>query len=118
MNILELPGDERGLELDNGARIAGTGAARHFGIRPEHLRIVPTGQGDITVEAQVIERLGSDTNIYAEAERIGPLLVRAHGNVDLRSGDRCGLNFDRKKLHLFDEDGARITPRAAAPAQG
>ncbi|SFG39090.1 carbohydrate ABC transporter ATP-binding protein, CUT1 family [Palleronia marisminoris] len=117
MNVLELP-PEGGLKLDSGARIAGTGGARHLGMRPEHLRIVPAGQGDITVEAQVIERLGSDTNIYTEAAHLGPLLVRAHGNVDLRSGERCGLIFDREKLHLFDQEGARITPNAAAPVQG
>ena len=116
MNILELPETGSGLELETSAWIAETGAARHLGIRPEHLRVVPVGQGDITVEAQMIERLGSDTNIYAEAERIGPLLVRAHGDVDLRPGDRCGLTFDREKLHLFDQCGERILARTTAAA--
>ena len=108
MNMLELPGGDGGLELENGGRIAGIDGAHHLGIRPEHLQVVPAGQGDVTVEAQVIERLGSDTNIYAETDRIGPLLVRAHGNVDLRPGDRCGLILDRERLHLFNRDGQRI----------
>jgi multiple sugar transport system ATP-binding protein len=113
MNLLKLgAGAEGGLRLGNGAPVPGPGGAMELGVRPEHLEVTAEGAGDIAAEAQVIERLGSDTNVFTEAPGIGPLLARVHGNVDLRPGARLGLKLDRARLHYFDAAGRRL----AAPA--
>ncbi|SDE99428.1 ABC transporter ATP-binding protein [Limimaricola pyoseonensis] len=108
MNLLDLAADAAGLRLGNGATLPGPGSAAQLGIRPEHLELVSAEEGEIAAQAQVIERLGSDTNVFTEAEGIGLLLARVHGNVDLRPGDRVGLRLMRDRIHLFDAEGARL----------
>ncbi|MSU89261.1 sn-glycerol-3-phosphate ABC transporter ATP-binding protein UgpC [Rhodobacteraceae bacterium 2CG4] len=110
MNLLDLVADADGLRLGNGVRLLGPAPAAQLGIRPEHLAVVAPADGEITAQALVIERLGSDTNVFTEAEGIGPLLARVHGNVDLRPGDRLGLRLIRERIHLFDAAGRRLPP--------
>ena len=115
MNVFDVTPQAGALRLGNGAVLPGPAEARHLGIRPEHIRILAEG-GDVTAEAQVIERLGSDTNIYTSVEGLGPLLVRVGGNVALKSGDTVHLHFPRDKLHLFDASGRALPAPAAAAA--
>ena len=45
--------------------------AIELGIRPEHIDVVETEGADITGVADVVEHLGSDTNIYVNVEGLG-----------------------------------------------
>lgn len=73
------------------------------GIRPEHL--VVTQDGIITARADVIEHLGSDTNIYAEADGLGSLMIRHHGTLHLAHGDQITLGYNPAHLHYFGVEG-------------
>ncbi|MEM9577594.1 MAG: sn-glycerol-3-phosphate ABC transporter ATP-binding protein UgpC [Pseudomonadota bacterium] len=117
MNVVAVEGGKRSVTARNGMTIAlphlpDTGDATELGIRPEHLDVVDAGQGDMTAVADVVEHLGSDTNIYVNVDGIGPLMVRKHGNIPARSGDRLNLRVQPEHAHLFAADGTTL-PRAS-----
>ncbi len=58
-----------------------TERAVEMGVRPEHIDVVDVTAGHLTGTADVVEHLGSDTNIYVNVDGLGPLLVRKHGNI-------------------------------------
>lgn len=88
--------------------------ATKFGIRPEHVKILEVegsntdGTWHIKGEVVVVERLGSDANIYLDAGDLGLFLVRYHGDVNFESGTEVSLFFDLKKAHYFDAEGKAI----------
>ena len=104
MNVLAAAGGR----LANGFALVAPPATHEIGIRPEHLALADPAAGAIAAEALVVEHLGSDTNIYAEAEAIGPILVRIHGNALIRVGERFGLDLMPDRIHHFDAAGARL----------
>ncbi|APG47091.1 ABC transporter ATP-binding protein [Phaeobacter porticola] len=117
MNILPVAGADSGIMARNGMMLTldhmrDTTSAVDLGIRPEHLDVVNPGEGDLTAVADVVERLGSDTNIYANVEGLGPLLVRKHGNIPVRNGDRLGLRVQTQNAHIFDAKGVALRPAA------
>ncbi len=113
MNILEATPTETGVELKNGARIdlpqvPDRSTARQLGIRPEHIDLAGPESGQISGVADVVEHLGSDTNIYVDVPGLGPLMVRAHGNVPLRPRDAVSLRFQTGNAHVFAADGTAL----------
>ncbi|MCC0030442.1 MAG: sn-glycerol-3-phosphate ABC transporter ATP-binding protein UgpC [Brucellaceae bacterium] len=108
MNILPVAVSDRGPVLANGVAPGLASGTAALGIRPEHLAMTAPGEGDFDVEVQVVERLGSDTNVFAEAEALGAVLARVHGNADVRPGHSVGLRLDRARMHQFDEAGERL----------
>ncbi|WP_112662610.1 ABC transporter ATP-binding protein [Microvirga flavescens] len=95
-----LPLDTRA-PLANGTRIA-------YGIRPEHLQVVPAGTpGAIPATVSVIEPTGSDTTLIVKAEG-GSLTVVLRERVDLQPGQAVALKPVAHQAHLFDEAGARV----------
>ncbi|ATG35735.1 sugar ABC transporter, ATP-binding protein [Phaeobacter piscinae] len=117
MNILPVSGAASGVMASNGMMLTldhlqDTAAAVELGIRPEHLDVVEPGEGHLTAVADVVERLGSDTNIYAKVDGIGPLMIRKHGNVPVRSGERLGLRLQAQNAHIFDDRGIALRPAA------
>ena len=113
MNLLPVTGDGDAVTTRHGVRIAlphlpDSGDAAELGIRPEHLEVVAPGEGDLDAVAEVVERLGSDTNIYVDIDGLGPLMVRKHGNIPARTGDRLGLRLMRDHAHLFAPDGTAL----------
>ena len=113
MNVVAVRGGEGSVTAENGTVISlphltDTQDASELGIRPEHLDIVEAGQGDLTAVADVVEHLGSDTNIYVIVEGLGPLMVRQHGNIPARSGDRLGLRVQPEHAHIFASDGTAL----------
>jgi multiple sugar transport system ATP-binding protein len=95
--------------------VAGPPASQHgantIGIRPEHLRIAPGGEGGgegWPGTVSVAEHLGSDTFLYVDAGALGLLTVRGIGEIHLKSGDRVWLSPDPARLHRFDKDGMAI----------
>ncbi|MBZ9710658.1 ABC transporter ATP-binding protein [Mesorhizobium sp. ESP7-2] len=78
--------------------------AKTIGIRPEHMQISTTA-GDWKATVGVAEHLGSDTFLHVQADGVGPLTVRADGELSVRHGDTIYLTPDKAKLHRFGADG-------------
>ncbi len=91
--------------------IPGTAIGRNdvktVGVRPEHI-LADVDQGDWPATAKVVETLGADTVVYAEADGIGEITVRLPGNMRLKAGERLFLTPEPDSLHLFGEDGNRM----------
>ena len=113
MNVFAVDVAEGGIRLGNGTVIGLDGAAdaslvRELGVRPEHMSIAQNGAADMQGEAELVEHLGSDTNIHVQVPGVGSVLVREHGHFEMKIGDTADISLDRNKLHLFDEHGKRI----------
>lgn len=95
MNLLRLPSEIR--------RADETGLA---GIRPEHLRLNDQGMMGVVVHA---EYLGADTVLSCDVAG-QTVLARLPGRVQLESGTRIHLDFDRADMHWFDDQtGKRLS---------
>ncbi|WP_323768042.1 sn-glycerol-3-phosphate ABC transporter ATP-binding protein UgpC [Marinovum sp.] len=121
MNVLPATPDEAGVRLPQGAtldlgREIATLGTVELGIRPEHIDVVDPAQGDIRAKADVVEHLGSDTNIYVRTEHQGGLMVRVHGNIAMTPGAPLGLRLQRENLHLFAADGTALGRKPALAA--
>ncbi|AID33773.1 multiple sugar transport system ATP-binding protein [Mesorhizobium sp. USDA 4775] len=78
--------------------------AKTIGIRPEHMQISTTA-GEWKATVGVAEHLGSDTFLHVQADGVGPLTVRADGELAVHHGDTIYLTPDKAKLHRFGPDG-------------
>jgi ABC-type sugar transport system ATPase subunit len=113
MNILDVEPVGAGLRLRDGATLplvpsATQHGAVQLGVRPEHLGIVDDTHAHMRGTAELVEYLGSDTNIHAHVPGIGRVLVREHGHFPLKSGAPVGIRVDLDKAHLFDAAGSRL----------
>ncbi|WP_120634551.1 ABC transporter ATP-binding protein [Ruegeria sp. EL01] len=113
MNVVPVIGTDTGVTAGNGAEIELhdqplTAQAKELGVRPEHIDVVDNGTGDLSAVADVVEHLGSDTNIYANVEGIGSMMVRKHGNIPVKSGEQLGLRIQTENAHLFANDGTAL----------
>ena len=121
MNVVPATGGTNAVTLANGAKIdlphlPGTLKAKELGIRPEHIDVVSEDDADFTGVADVVEHLGSDTNIYMNIDGIGPLMIREHGNIPASSGDRLGLRIQPQNAHIFAADGTALRRAVAVAA--
>ena len=57
----------------------------------------------------MVEHLGSDTFVYADAAEAGTLIVRAGAETDIAPGASVKLKLDRSAIHRFDAGGTRMT---------
>jgi len=118
MNVMPAAAAGAGIRLGDGSSLAMDAAAgeavTHFGIRPEHAEIADAGAAHVIGNVEVVERLGSETNVYIDLPQIGQFLVRHRGFSPLKPGDRAGVRFDLAHAHLFDNAGAALD--AASPA--
>lgn len=120
MNFLEgrFAGGEDGrarVELDGGhdlllpilARRAGEPVT--IGIRPHQMEAGGgEGRAGIPVIVKLVEALGPETIIYAEAAGQRDIVAAVPGQRPVASGDRIVFTFDEKDLHAFDAEGRRI----------
>jgi multiple sugar transport system ATP-binding protein len=79
-----------------------------LGVRPEHLSIAARS-GDWTATVTVVEHLGSDAFIHADAPEAGKLIIRAGADTDLVPGSEVKLTLDRNAVHRFDAHGVRMS---------
>ncbi|VAW10912.1 Various polyols ABC transporter, ATP-binding protein [hydrothermal vent metagenome] len=91
--------------------ITGHGASGHdastIGVRPEHISISKTsGLWEGTVG--VAEHLGADTFLHISAGGIGPLTVRAEGDIDVTYGQTIHLTPETDNIHRFGPDGMAL----------
>ncbi len=108
MNFVQGTPTSDGFRLGNGVIWPAPKRTVTVGIRPEHLSLHPTAVTGLESTVILVERLGSDTNLFCDAPGVGPMLVRAHGNVDVPLGKVVTLFPDPARLHWFGEDNQRI----------
>ncbi|WP_026481494.1 ABC transporter ATP-binding protein [Ahrensia sp. 13_GOM-1096m] len=81
--------------------------AETIGIRPENI-LIDGAKADLTGKVSHIEKLGSDTNIYADCADAGLICIRLFGQHDTEVGSDISLHFDRDKMFKFDKNGDTI----------
>jgi multiple sugar transport system ATP-binding protein len=84
-----------------------------IGVRPEHVSVLPAGQGRLAAKVELVESLGSDTLIYSYVGAKGQgaqLVARQNTRTTVRPGDTVGLDIAPDSFHLFDRDGRTVTP--------
>ncbi|MEM9371149.1 MAG: ABC transporter ATP-binding protein [Pseudomonadota bacterium] len=96
------------MNLIDGAEAQKHGAST-IGIRPEHIDVTAE-DGFWNGTVGVAEHLGSDTFFHIHETGLAETItVRATGEVNLRHGDKIGLNPRRDLIHKFDEKGLRVS---------
>jgi multiple sugar transport system ATP-binding protein len=88
-------------------QVAAKHGAKTIGVRPEHLNVSTTA-GEWKATVGVAEHLGSDTFLHVHSDEIGPLTVRAGGDIGAHHGDTIYLTPDAAKIHRFGPDGKAI----------
>jgi multiple sugar transport system ATP-binding protein len=119
MNLMEAKVAEAGasgtsVTLAAGARIAvpveaeavRIGDTVTLGIRPEGLRIDPSGPVAGTIA--LVERLGGLTLLHVTAEGDQPMTVQIEGSDATRVHDQVRLAVEPSACHLFDNAGQAL----------
>ena len=79
-----------------------------FGIRSEHLEVVPEGQGTWTGKIVHSEDLGSDHYLFVEVGSEEPIIVRQAGKDTSQLGGTVSIKPVDGHLHRFGPDGKPI----------
>ena len=82
--------------------------AARIGIRPEHLRMVPSGTGRIAGRVEFAEFLGADASVVADCGAAGRLTLRTSGQSVPGEGTAIDLDWDTGLTHRFDAAGLRV----------
>ncbi|MFK7943093.1 MAG: ABC transporter ATP-binding protein [Paracoccaceae bacterium] len=83
-----------------------------LGIRPEHLFVVPAGEGVVEARLELVEHLGE----YALAHMISTggteFVVKLESPPDCAKGGRMSFSAAPDRIHLFGNDGLRIAGKS------
>jgi ABC-type sugar transport system ATPase subunit len=77
-----------------------------IGFRPEHCHFANTG---IPATVDIIERLGETGYVHCRTLTGEPILVEIRGHSTLASGDAVKIATEASHIHIFNEDGVRMT---------
>jgi len=72
-----------------------------FGVRPEDISI-NNNEENMQFKIELIEPMGADTLIWLSFENI-PFSVRIEGSSEYKLGDLISINFDIKRVSIFDK---------------
>ena len=89
------------------------GADLTVGVRAEHLIVDDTSP--IRAKADVVERLGERTLVYATLTDGSFVVAEAPRDVEVDAGKTVGLRFVNSHVHLFDAAGTAYHAHRAAP---
>ena len=79
------------------------------GVRPQSIRLAEPGAASIEITTKLVEALGAETVVYATAAHGEDILAVLSGQHMLKSGTTIQVAFDKTDIHLFDENGKRLT---------
>lgn len=109
MNLLPANVSSQGLELGVDICLACpqlTQTEVIWGIRPEHVDIVPLAQADIILRVKVVEALGAETLIHGALQGTSTadqaFVLRVSGHHAPNAGDLLGLHVPLSAWHVFD----------------
>jgi len=83
-------------------------ATTQLGIRPEHLTLTQSGDGQCDGRIEIVEYLGADTYVVVDCGPVGTVSVRISGESGLKSGDTVGLVLDAGKIVFFNAAGDAV----------
>ncbi|MEM7695324.1 MAG: sn-glycerol-3-phosphate ABC transporter ATP-binding protein UgpC [Pseudomonadota bacterium] len=90
-----------------------SGDAVMVGVRPQHMRLVdPSDAHAVHATVSLVEALGAETVVHANAPSGETLLAVLSGQAALQRGDAIALGFDDQDLHVFDGNDRAIAARA------
>ena len=76
-----------------------------IGLRPEHLHLRPSGQGQVQARVEMIEALGAETLVYVSTATGVQLVVRQNTRSPLQVHAATGLDINAQAAHIFDAQG-------------
>ena len=91
--------------------LEGFGEGRRGGVRAEHVKIVPAGEGRLSCTVNESEFLGAETLIGLDHQQAVGLSVLRPGLALVPQGTAIDITFDDTNLHVFDKAGRRLTAR-------
>ncbi|HWJ89149.1 MAG TPA: ABC transporter ATP-binding protein [Pelagibacterium sp.] len=89
--------------------------AATVGVRPEHMDIVPDGQGAWSGKVIYSEDLGSDSYIYVDIGETDPVIIRQEGKTPYHTGAVISFEPRADLYHRFDASGKPVTTPAKTP---
>ena len=97
------------IALDQGdAPIPAPPEAVQTGVRPEHIHLTGPGEGTLDATVDLLEYLGADTFVIADAGPAGRITIRSDGTEELKPGARVGLAFEPERMQYFDTEGQAL----------
>jgi len=75
------------------------------GLRPEAVRVGGRGKGTTKAKAELVERLGERTLVYARLRDGQPITAEDEGDSRVKIGDEVSLKIDGAAAHVFDAGG-------------
>ena len=108
--MLDGAGDARVVTLPHHRGALSPGDEVTLGIRPEHCLCRPVDGAVRAGSIVMMERLGADTFAFLDVPgAAAPIAVRlGPDDASRHNGERVGLSFDPRDLHLFDRDGNAV----------
>lgn len=105
-----------GVEVQTGIAAEGhaEGQQVELGLRPEHVRLAAPHSGGIMATAELVERLGDRTFIYARLADGMEIIAHEAGFSQIRPGDPISVVIDGAAAHLFTPDGTAHHPSLRA----
>ena len=78
------------------------------GCRPEHLEILPAGQGHGTANVRVKEQLGGESLLYLDMAGGAQIVAKVDGDDRTEIGTEVGISIPTHRLHQFDAAGRAL----------
>jgi multiple sugar transport system ATP-binding protein len=98
--------------LDRASMAATSNTKVTIGVRPEDVKVSPTGEG-LKVSVDVVEELGADGYLYGHTEIDGSrvdVVARVDGRSHPNAGDTVFITPEPAHIHAFDiESGERLS---------
>jgi len=85
------------------------------GVRPQHMRLVdPADERAVHATVTLVEALGAETVVHAQAPSGERLLAVLPGQAGLQRGDAIALGYDPADVHVFDGNDEAVAARGRA----
>lgn len=79
--------------------------AAFVGCRPEHLELLPSGEGNADATVRVKEQLGGESLLYLSMTDGSEIVARVGGDDATAVGQTVSIRIPAKRLHQFDASG-------------
>src|SRR4051812_25769003 len=119
--VTEVTGAGVAVELAGGGTITvpvaaggvAAGAPVTLGVRPEHIRIVPSGAAPLSAAIQLIENLGDHSILHLDREQHdGGRVLAKVDRAPAAEGATVGFELPAAECHVFDARGLALPRRS------
>jgi multiple sugar transport system ATP-binding protein len=104
----------RAISFEPGDVAARPGDEVTVGIRPQHIKLMPSTAGGLPASVRLVEALGSETIVHTDTDDGRRLLVVLEGQHRIAAGEKIGLRIEKAHVHLFDAEGNRLEVASSA----